>query len=280
VVLKLRQLPLAAAAYVTVVALAACAIDVTGSLVAPGLPAEPADEAEAGATSDADAPRGDDGGLVIEVDAGPEPLNTISPYHPSGTLTYQLPIDWTIASADATAVIRYTTDGSAPGPTAKTAVGKVTLSAVPDGTTIRWVVLPGTLVHTFDVKVDPALSSSTQGFVDRVAFDASSSPVVRVRPGATVTGTVRSFVWNAPVGCPSCIDQVLVGVTTAEDCVTDTNPRTHPGSTRTNVPFSIKAPETPGVYTVKTGFTQQFRCTPDAIGKGLGATVIGTLVVE
>lgn len=271
------------AAAVAGVALVACGIDVTGTLVenagdAPR-PTE-RDDAAAPPAVDAGTSAGEGGSGPAEQDAGREPLNAISPYHPSGTLTYQRPIDWTIASVDSSAVIRYTTDGSAPGPASPSAVGKVTLPAVPDDTTIRWVVLPGTEVHAFVVKVDPGLSSSTQGFVDRVAFDSSGAPVVRASPGATVTGKVRAFVWNGPVGCPSCIDQVLVGVAVAEDCVTDTNPQTHPGSTRTGVSFSIEAPSTPGVYAVKTGFTQQFRCTPDAIGKPLGATQIGVLVVE
>ena len=270
----------------TACALVCCGLEAVGSSsVSPDAATDGADEGgigigiEAGPLRDADVPFD---AFVIDAnaDGGAEQPSIISPYHPSGTLTFQRAIDWTIASADAAAVIRYTSDGTIPSASSPSAVGKVTLAAVPDNTTLRWLTAPGTTVHSFLVRVDSSLSSSTQGFVDRVAFDATGAPVATVSPGATVTGTGRTFLWNSGSSCPNCIDQLLVGVTLSEACFTDRNPQVYPGVTALNVPFSVKAPSAPGVYTLQTGFTQQFKCTPDAIGRTLGQTRIATIIVK
>ena len=73
---------------------------------------------------------------------------------------------------------------------------------------------------------------------------------------------------------------MTVGITMSEDCIADENPQTYPGTTGTNVSFTFKAPMTPGTYKVKTGFRQEYNCSPDAINKALGTTEIGTIVVE
>lgn len=266
--------------------LAGCGLDLaaSGTPFSDGGSDSPASGSDARASADGptdiDLGRLDGGKGDADAASGPEPLSVLSPYHPSGTLTYQKAIDWTIATADSAALILYTIDGTTPGAPSPTAVGKVTLAAVPDNTTIRWVVAPSTNVHAFLVRVNPALSSSTATFADRVVFGATGAPIAKVAPGATLNGTARAFAWNGSVGCPNCIDQLLIGVVVAEDCLTDDNPHTYPGATTAAAPFSVKAPSTPGIYRVKTGFTQQLNCRPDAIGKSLGQTEVATIIVE
>lgn len=222
-----------------------------------------------------------EGGVIadasLDADAGLEPLNAISPHDPSGMLVVQQPIDWTIAAAGG-AVIRYTTDRTDPVLLSASAPGVATLTAVQDDTEIRWLVVPSSTVHKFLVRVNPALSSTTQGFVDRVSINGGSH-IAKVARGATVSGVARTFLWNGSA-CPSCIDQILVGIQTSESCLTDTNPGTFPGASSPSVSFTVKAPSAPGIYKIRRGFRQEFRCNPDAIGKALGTIELATLIVE
>jgi hypothetical protein len=56
-------------------------------------------------------------------------------------------------------------------------------------------------------------------------------------------------------------------------------PGTYSGQHHQNRTFSITAPTTPGVYTVGLGFELQYRCTPDALGKGVTRAQLGTIIV-
>jgi hypothetical protein len=209
-----------------------------------------------------------------------EVATIISPFHPSGALTYQRPIVWTIGAFDAATVIHYTIDGTIPTTQSGLfSTGKVTLDALPEGTRIRWIAGGSSLVHEFTVHVDGNLAAETHHFVDNVRFTASGGPIVRAKPGATVAGKAGAAVWNGQNSCPTCIDQITIGITNASACLVHVQPDTFPGAEGTDWTFSIKAPTTPGVYKLKTGFEQQFKCA-DALGRGLRETEIGTIIVE
>jgi hypothetical protein len=209
-----------------------------------------------------------------------EPLTALSPYHPSGSLTFQRPIDWTISALDPMTVIRYTLDGTAPSAISSSAIGTVTLNGLQNGTRIRWTGGSSTVVHALDVRVDSALDRNTHFIVENVRFDASGTSIVKVAKGARVTGRASASVWNGYDNCPNCIDQVTVGIVSAAACIISTNPQTYPGRNANDVAFEVIAPTTNAVYRLKVGFTQQYRCTPDAIGTKLDAIEIGTIVVE
>lgn len=208
-----------------------------------------------------------------------EPATVISPFHPSGSLTYQRPIIWTISAFDAMTPIHYTTDGSAPDSSAQTGIGKVTLQNLAEGTRIRWVAATGSTIHEMTVHVDSSLATETHHIVENVRFTASGGPIVHVKPGATVAGKAGAAVWNGQSNCPTCIDQITLGISSAATCLVSVQPNTFPGSAGSDVSFSIKAPTAPGVYKMRTGFTQQYKCA-DAIGQALHDTEVGTIIVD
>ncbi len=128
--------------------------------------------------------------------SGNEPLTAISPFHPSGELTFQRPIDWTISALDPSTVICYTLDGSTPTAKSSSATRKVTLDDLKNGTKIRWTAGDSNVVHAVDVGVKDSLKNDTHWLIERVRFDASGGPIVKVGKGARVKGRAAAAFWN------------------------------------------------------------------------------------
>jgi hypothetical protein len=236
-------------------------------------------EAEGGPVEGGPSP---DGGCGLACGTG-DGLSILSPFDPSGTLTFQRVIDWTIAARDPAATLHYTTDGSMPTLGSPMATGLVTLKALPDGARIQWLVGASTKVNTFDVHVQPALSSALHTIVEHVTFDLSKSPYVTVPPGTKVVGHADWQGWNQD-SCPLCVDQLAVGIDTAEGCIIGGIPGRYPGQKGTSVQFTVTAPAAPGSYPVKIGVVQTFNCMPGArstaVGSKLSNTVIGLIEVR
>jgi hypothetical protein len=243
------------------------------------------DAYESGVVNDSGGKRDGDvnGNTADAADAGwfKEGPSIISPYYAANTLTYQRAIDWTIAAFTSDTTIFYTLDGTPPSLSSLSANGVVTFPALPDGTNIQWITGPNDSVHSFDVKVDPALKDVGQGLVHRFMFAGTGSPVVKVNPGATISGKTSFVLWNGngTGQCPNCIIQIMVGIGVPQACLYSGDPYIYPGITAENVPFTFKAPTTPGTYEVKTGYNMQYNCT-DALTGPLGDVVVGTVIVE
>lgn len=202
----------------------------------------------------------------------------LSPYEPSNTLTYERPIDWTLAGFNPSTTIFFTTDGGPPSLKSTPAIGSVSFTALADGSTIRWRTGPNDPARSFKVKVDPALKNGDHYIIQRLAFDLTKGPVVRVSAGASVTGTVSYTVWSGSY-CPGCIIQLKLGTTAPQTCIHNGGAGVYPGVSKDNVTFTIQAPSTPGTYELKTGFDLQYNCA-DALNGGLSTISIGTIIVE
>jgi len=206
----------------------------------------------------------------------------LSPSNATGSLTFQRTISWTLAARSPTALLHYTTDGTAPSTSSASATGQVTLIALPDAARIQWLVGNNPAVHSFEVHVQPNLSAALHAIIENVTFEGTGSPWKSTSAGAKVTGTAKYQVWSQS-GCPACIDQVTVGIASAEACLVSAEVGLHAGESGT-VSFAITAPNAPGTYPVRMGITQQLNCTPgapnSAIGTGLSSTVIGAIVVK
>jgi hypothetical protein len=86
-------------------------------------------------------------------------------------------------------------------------------------------------------------------------------------------------VWN-DASCPSCIDQLVVGLdSTSTYCAYDGIPAVYPGTNGSNG-GNLTAPSSPGTYDVVVHQDLQFTCI-DAINAnaGFGSQVIGTINV-
>ena len=130
--------------------------------------------------------------------------------------------------------------------------------------------------------MQPNLSTALHAIIENVAFQGTGSPWKTTSAGAKVTGTATYQVWSQS-SCAACIDQVTVGIASAEACLVNAVVGTHEGRTAAAA-FEITAPNAPGTYAVRMGITQQFNCTPgasdSAIGTGLSSTVIGAIIVN
>ena len=278
---------------------AACGLSAIGS-GGSGLDVEPTDAAATDAVTDAttkldgatsfdaskkDAARADDAPSdAPPVDAGQDAAVTfvtvISPYDPSGSLTYPIPIDWTLAS-EPPLPIHYTTDGTDPVATSPGGMSPVVVHAVPGGTTIRWSVADDSAVHMFNVGADAGLESDTVAFQDGFSFGDSGSPIIVAQPGETLQLHVENaWEWNSTTYCPDCIDQLKYGIDGAVGCMLDGNPQVYPGVHQDRQTLvSIDAPNAKGVSYIRVGLEQNFNCD-DVIGHTLGKTIVGTVIVK
>jgi len=103
------------------------------------------------------------------------------------------------------------------------------------------------------------------------------NPGTHVAPGATTTLTANYSI--SPVGgCPSCIEQIVVGIvgqTNAQGCLYDAIPGG--GVTNTGT-VTLTAPSTPGIYLVGVRSALQFGCANALPGGSYGANIASLTV--
>jgi hypothetical protein len=216
-----------------------------------------------------------------DLDAGPEPLTILSPYSEAGTMTTAEPLDWTLASIDPGAPIHYTLDGTDPVGSLQVALGRITFSSLPDGTTIRWSVGLSQTSHAFVVHVDPDAGSLETSMLDRFAFDDAGVPILKVSrdQDAAVTGTLRARAWTG-AGCPTCVVVVGVGISKVDSCPLVINPPgTYVHYLAASAPIAVGVPAEAGVYPIRSTRRDEYGCDPDA-GWPVSDPQIGVLIVE
>ena len=225
------------------------------------------------AASSVDAAKASDAGDAAE------PLSLISPYRDGG-LTYPQTIIWTLSALD-DAIIHYTTDGSDPKSSPKTAAGTVTLKDLVDGTVIKWTAGQSTNVHTFVVHVDGPDGGSAKGGGDifqDFRFATTMTAITKVPRGvAALNVTTDLRLWN-PVSCPTCVVVYTIGIDKPSDCFAQGIPPTYPGLAADAVTFHIKVPAQPGIYPIRIGAPEVYDCTM-AMAQPLSDTQVGILVV-
>lgn len=213
----------------------------------------------------------------------------ISPAGFAASKTAFSDIDYTI-STQIPATIHYTTDGTSPSPgvgTTTSAPSPVTLATVPGatpGTVIRWFADYGgssgaePFLHSFTVNT-VAPGNDLGVLVNLVKFTGVDGPVIRVAPGATVTGSVRAQYWrsNASGYCPGCLVQWVLGVDGVGQvaCVASVS-TVYPGQTSTPT-FTFTAPAQPGRYVMRTQLQLQTSCQSAGYS---GGEDVGVVIVE
>jgi hypothetical protein len=83
--------------------------------------------------------------------------------------------------------------------------------------------------------------------------------MITSKPGETISGSVNYQIWN-PSTCPSCKDQIVLGIDhDAQDCAYNGVPNLAPGKSG-NGTFILTAPQSPGIYYVRTRSTMASSC--------------------
>ncbi len=169
-------------------------------------------------------------------------------------------ITWTIG-AEAAATIRYTLDGSTPGPTSASKAAPAELFVSTSGTVIKWYADNGAKEATVHSMTANILTSgqANYGYIVEKTNLGGKGPVIVASPGATITGSAAYQAWNSS-GCPMCRFQVVYGVgTSAAGCLYDWSPGAWPGASGSGS-ISVKAPSAPGVYDLNVSYTLQVGC--------------------
>ncbi len=128
------------------------------------------------------------------------------------------------------------------------------------------------VIGTLTVACMPEVSLSLNG----------GSDTVIVSPGAVVNVT-GSYSISNPSSCPSCIQQLIIGVdTVAASCVYDGIPDICPNVTSGSINTTVTAPADPGTYLIYSNNPFNFNCTlSDYSGPfGNNAAVVGVIIVE
>lgn len=192
-------------------------------------------------------------------------------------------ITWTIGSESAS-TIRYTLDGSTPGPTSPSKASPADLFISTSGTTLKWYADNGAkepTVHSFTANILTS-GQTSYGFIVEKANLGGKGPVIVVSPGATVTGSASYAAWNSS-GCPACRMQLVYGIgTTSAGCLYDWSPGAWPGATA-SASISVKAPSTPGTYSLDVTYTLQVSCADGMASNPLGVRPtagVATIVVR
>lgn len=192
-------------------------------------------------------------------------------------------ITWTIGSEDP-ATIRYTTDGSAPGPTSASKASPAELFIATSGTVIKWYADNGTKEATVHSMTANILTSgqSAYGYIVEKTNLGGKGPVIATSAGATISGSATYTAWNNP-GCPMCRFQLVYGVgTTSAGCLYDWSPGAYPGAGGSGT-ISVKAPSAPGVYDLNVSYTLETSCANGMAAKPIGVrptASIGKIVVR
>ncbi len=171
----------------------------------------------------------------------------------------------------APSVIYYTEDGSIPtlsSPKLAPSPFTVTLPFTGTSATLRWISYDGATVSGVQSRtiIENTALATTQDWiiVELVRLSltsggsASDGPAIVVPGGTTVYGTLRYEL--ADNGCPDCVDELVVGVTSPQTCIYNGIPGVWGGAEGSGVAFTVTAPTTPGVYPVRMDFEQQGSC--------------------
>jgi hypothetical protein len=191
-------------------------------------------------------------------------------------------ITWTIGSETAS-TIRYTLDGTTPGPTSASKPSPADLFIATSGTVIKWYSDNGAKegVQSFTANIDTA-GRTLYGFIVEKTNLGGKGPTIVVSPGATVTGTTTYAAWNSS-GCPMCRYQLVYGIeSTSAGCLYDYSPGAYPGATG-SASISVKAPTVAGIYPLNVSYTLQTSCANGMATNPLGVRPtarIGTIVVR
>lgn len=178
-------------------------------------------------------------------------------------------ITYTIGSEEP-ATIRYTLDGSTPGPTSPSRPSPAQLSIAASGTVLKWYADNGARegVQSFTANIS-STGQSTYGFVVERTSLGGRGPTIVVTPGATVTGTASYQAWNS-TSCPMCRHQLVYGIgSTSAGCLYDWSPGSYPGASGSGA-ISVRAPSAPGVYPLNVSYTLQTSCAG-----GMGTNPLG-----
>lgn len=191
-------------------------------------------------------------------------------------------ITWTIG-AESAATIRYTTDGSTPGPTSPSKPSPAEIFLATSGTTLKWYADNGAKepVQSFTANIATS-GQSSYGFILEKTNLGGKGPVIVVSPGATISGTTAYQAWVSS-GCPACGLQLVYGIgTTSAGCIYHGSPNVWPGASGTGS-LSVKAPSTAGTYTLNMTYTLQLSCADGMATNPLGVRPtagIATIVVK
>jgi hypothetical protein len=109
-----------------------------------------------------------------------------------------------------------------------------------------------------------------------------SRDMITSKPGQPISGSVKYQIWN-PSSCIGCIDQIVLGIDhDAQACAYNGVPNVAPGRAG-NSNFILTAPQSPGIYYVRTRSTMASNCIDGQAwyeGDGIGFTQkIGTILV-
>lgn len=169
-------------------------------------------------------------------------------------------ITWTIGS-EAPSTIRYTLDGSAPGPTSASKPSPAELFIGTSGTVIKWYADNGAkeaTVHSMTANI-LATGQTAYGYIVERTNLGGKGPVIVATPGATISGTAAYTAWSNS-GCPMCRMQIVYGVgNTSAGCLYDWSPGVWSGATG-SAAMTLKAPTAPGVYDVNVSYTLEVSC--------------------
>ena len=192
-------------------------------------------------------------------------------------------ITWTIGSEEPS-TIRYTVDGSAPGPTSAGKASPAELFIGTSGTVIKWYADNGAkeaTVHSMTANI-LASGQTAYGYIVEKTNLGGKGPVLVTTPGASISGSATYTAWSNS-GCPMCRLQIVYGVgTTSAGCLYDWSPGVWSGTTG-SAPMTLKAPSTPGIYDVNVSYTLEVSCANGMASNPIGVrptASIGKLIVR
>jgi hypothetical protein len=192
-------------------------------------------------------------------------------------------ITWTIG-AEEPATIRYTLDGTAPGPTSPSKAAPAELFISTSGTVIKWYADNGAkeaTTHSFTANILTS-GQTAYGYIVEKTNLGGKGPVIVATPGATITGSATYTAWSSS-GCPMCRMQIVYGVgTTSAGCLYDWSPGVWSGATGSGA-ISVKAPSTAGVYDLNVSYTLELSCANGMAANPIGVrptASIGKIVVR
>lgn len=189
------------------------------------------------------------------------------------TLTWIRAVTYTL-DTPGPSTIHYSLDRSTPTPgTAGTSSGAspLVVSLPLYDHKLKWYAdygpaYPPEPLRTIEARVEVLNPSADFGSItERVSLNGRG-PVAVVAPGETVPGSATYQAWRSrDFGtCPTCqlqyvifLDPSTVATNGCVDMVNTYGP--YPGRTQ-NLSFSVKAPTTPGQYTLRAGITLQAAC--------------------
>jgi hypothetical protein len=181
----------------------------------------------------------------------------VSPGHASGALAVARPFDAWIASVEP-ATIYYTTDGTEPTRTSPSAQNLVVLPIDAD-TVVRFFADGESTVHEMAYTIDASLQGDAGTVVEHVQLGAAATPVTVQSPGEAIDGHADWQHWNGP--CPTCIQQLLVGVADPSSCLNDyAGIGPWPGQNGVATPFVLTAPCAHATYEVHARYSDWLSC--------------------